>query len=263
MAELSSEVPVTFKIGRSFLGIAMLAFGVELLMLGQFSLGLAPVPPWTPGGRIAAYVTGVVLVIGGICIVTGWLVRRAAAALAFLFLFSAFVFHTQRFPGIVHNGNTRTGAFEALALGSALLVLAASRLSHGTSNGAADEHGWAVLAGRLLFGVSLIIFGIQHFMYSAFIAALITPWIPAKLFFVYFTGCVFIATGLAVLSNILGSLGAWWLGIMFLLWVVVLHGPLVAYHLHDQGQWASLFVAVGMSGSGFVIAGALRRGTAD
>jgi uncharacterized membrane protein len=187
-------------------------------------------------------------------------VRRAAGALAFLFVLCALVLHTQRFSGILHSGNIRTGAFEALALGAAALVLAGARLD---VDRLADESqaatGWAVLLGRLLFGFSAVIFGIQHFMYAAFIATLITPWIPAKLFFAYFTGCVFIAIGLAMLTNVKGSLGALWLGIMFLLWVLVLHGPLVSKALHNQAQWASLLVALGTSGGSFIIAGALRH----
>ena len=247
-------MPVTLKVGRFFLAIAMLGFGIEYFILGRFTSGLAPVPPWTPGGHIAAYITGALLVVGGACLAAGWQVRRAAASLAFLFVLSALLLHTQRFSGIVHSGNIRTGAFEALALGAAALVLAGSEAS-----AAQEPATWAVLFGRVLVGSSAVVFGIQHFMYAAFIASLITPWIPAKLFFAYFTGCVFIATGLAMLTNVKGSLGAGWLGIMFLLWVLVLHGPLVLKALHNQAQWASLFVALGMSGSGFIIAGAIRR----
>jgi len=39
VAEPSSEIPVTFKIEPAFLGVAMLAFGVELLMLEQSPQG--------------------------------------------------------------------------------------------------------------------------------------------------------------------------------------------------------------------------------
>ncbi|MFZ3266694.1 MAG: hypothetical protein WA172_22005 [Terriglobales bacterium] len=248
-------MPVTLRVGRFFLAIAMVGFGIEYFILGQFTSGLAPVPPWTPGGHLAAYMTGALLVVGGACLAAGWQVRQAAAALSFLFVLSALLLHTQRFSGIVHSGNIRTGAFEALALGAAALVLAGSEPANGTQGPAI----WAVFLGRILFGFSAVIFGIQHFMYAAFIASLITPWIPAKLFLAYFTGCVFIATGLAMLTNVKGSLGALWLGIMFLLWVLVLHGPLVLKALHNQAQWASLFVALGMSGSGFIIAGSLRR----
>lgn len=244
---------ITLKVGRCFLGIAMLGFGVEYFILGRFVSGLAPVPPWTPGGRIAAYVTGALLVVGGACMAVGWQVRRAAAALAFLFLLCALVLHTQRFSAIVHSGNIRTGAFEALALGAAALVLAGSRLAEERQ----ADTGWATGLGRLLFGFSMVIFGIQHFMYAAYIATLVTPWIPGHLFFVYFTGCAFIASGVSLITGVKGSLGALGMGVMFLLWVLVLHGPRVAMAMHKQGEWASLLVALGISGGGFIIAGTL------
>jgi uncharacterized membrane protein len=62
---------VTLRVGRSLLSIAMLGFGIEYFILGRFTSGLAPVPPWTPGGHIAAYVTGALLAIGGACIAAG------------------------------------------------------------------------------------------------------------------------------------------------------------------------------------------------
>jgi uncharacterized membrane protein len=246
---------VTLRVGRSFLGIAMLGFGIEYFILDRFVSGLAPVPPWTPGGRIAAYVTGTLLVAAGACIAAGWQVRRAAGALAFLFVLSALVLHSQRFSGILHSGNIRTGAFEALALGAAALVLAAGAATEGHR----ATTGWALWLGNFLFGFSMVIFGIQHFMYAAYIATLVTPWIPGHLFFVYFTGCAFIASGVLIITGVKGSLGALGMGVMFLLWVLVLHGPRVAAALHNQGEWASLLVALGISGGGFVIAATLRN----
>ena len=247
-------MPTVFKAGRAFLGVAMVGFGIEYFILGQFTSGLAPVPPWTPGGRIAAYATGALLVAAGVCVSAGWQVRRAAAALAFLFVLCALVLHTQRFADVVHSGNIRTGAFEALALGAAALVLAAGA----AADGRLATTGWALFLGDFLFGFSMVIFGIQHFMYAAYIATLVTPWIPGHLFFVYFTGCAFIASGVSIITGVKRSLGALGMGVMFLLWVLVLHGPRVAAALHNQGEWASLLVALGMSGGGFIIASTLR-----
>lgn len=42
---------------------------------------------------------------------------------------------------------------------------------------------------------------------------------------------------------------------MFFLWVVLLHSPRVAAHLHNEGEWNSLFVALAMSGAAFVLTG--------
>ena len=54
-----------------------------------------------------------------------------------------------------------------------------------------------------------------------------------------------------------GRLGAVLLGVMFLLWVVVLHAPRVLGSLHNGDEWSSAFVALAMSGGSFMIAGTL------
>ncbi|MGB8475574.1 MAG: hypothetical protein WCE61_15940 [Candidatus Acidiferrum sp.] len=49
--------------------------------------------------------------------------------------------------------------------------------------------------GLYLFAGSMVIFGIQHFMYAGLLATLVTAWIPWHLFWIYFTGAGFIAAG--------------------------------------------------------------------
>jgi len=114
------------------------------------------------------------------------------------------------------SGWRTTGAFEALALGGAAWVLA------GCSPAGVDIfHGWqrltAVLgkAGLYLFAFSMLIFGVQHFMYAPYIATLIPAWMPAHLFLAYFTGVAFIAAAIAIASGIQARLGAVLLGLMF------------------------------------------------
>jgi uncharacterized membrane protein YphA (DoxX/SURF4 family) len=98
-------------------------------------------------------------------------------------------------------------------------------------------------------------------MYAEFIATLVTSWIPAHLFWVYFTGVGMIVVGLAVITGILGQLAATWLGIMFLLWVLVLHAPRVAAALHNGDEWNSMVVALAFSGASFIVARTLRDNT--
>jgi hypothetical protein len=46
---------------------------------------------------------------------------------------------------------------------------------------------------------------------------------------------------------------------MFLLWVLILHAPRVVGALHNGNEWTSMFVALAMSGAGFVVAAAFAR----
>jgi uncharacterized membrane protein YphA (DoxX/SURF4 family) len=117
--------------------------------------------------------------------------------------------------------------------------------------------------GRYFFAFSMLIFGIQHFMYANFIATLITPWIPGHLFWTYFTGVAFIATALAIVTNIYARLASFLLGVMFLLWVLVLHAPRSIASWHNGDEWTSLFVALATGGASLIVASSFPNRAAD
>jgi sorbitol-specific phosphotransferase system component IIBC len=99
----------------------------------------------------------------------------------------------------------------------------------------------------------------QHLMYAKFVATLVPAWIPGQLFWAYFVGVAFFAAGLSIIARKLAPLAATLLGLMFLLWVILLHLPRVVASPHDGKEWTSAFVALAMSGSAFALAGALAR----
>ena len=66
-----------------------------------------------------------------------------------------------------------------------------------------------------------------------------------------------IAAGLAIALNVLGTISAAGLALMFGLWVLVLHGPRVLAAPHNGDELNSLFVALAFCGASLIIAGAL------
>jgi uncharacterized membrane protein YphA (DoxX/SURF4 family) len=78
--------------------------------------------------------------------------------------------------------------------------------------------------------------------------------ILGHLFWTYFAGAGFIATGLATVTNIYARLASFMLGVMFLLWVLVLHAPRAIAAWHNGDEWTSLFVALAMCGASFILA---------
>ena len=107
--------------------------------------------------------------------------------------------------------------------------------------------------GRYIYAFSMIIFGIQHFMYAPYIAFLIPKWMPVHLFLAYATGVAFIAAGLAIATHIFSRLASFLLGLMFFLWVVTLHAPRVIASPHNADELTSLFVALAFSGASFIL----------
>jgi uncharacterized membrane protein YphA (DoxX/SURF4 family) len=111
-----------------------------------------------------------------------------------------------------------------------------------------------ILASRIVFGVSMVIFGWQHFMYAQFLAGLVQSWLPAHAFWIYFTGTAMMLAGAAIATGILGRLAGIWLGIMFVLWFLTLHLPRVLAAIHNQDEITSMFIALAFGGISLIFA---------
>jgi len=112
------------------------------------------------------------------------------------------------------------------------------------------------MLGRIFVAISLIVFGIQHFMYGGFVAGLVPAFMPGHLFWAYFVGVAFIAAAAGILYKMLARPAATMLGVMFFLFVVLLHIPRIVLHLRDGNEWTSGFVALAMCGGAWVLANA-------
>jgi hypothetical protein len=219
----------------------MAGFGIQYLVHTLFSAGPGSGPPWAPAHPFWAFFTAIVSIAAAVCIAANIQVRCAAIVLAVTILARALLFYVPKLAANPHDPGPWTSGFELLALCGAALVLAGALTS--------------IKLGRVLFAVSLVVFGVQHFLYAHFIATLVPSWIVGHLFWAYFVGIAFLAAALSIATQIKIGLAATWLGIMFLLWVLVLHLPRVAAALHNGNEWTSLFVALAMSGGAFMLAG--------
>jgi len=241
------------QLGRYLFAISIAFFGLQYLTYGRFLGGLPPVPPWAPGGTLAAYLTGILLVAVGIGMAIPRYVRLSAFVLGAFFILCVLILHTPHLHDILYDGTDRTRALEPLALGAAALILGSA--SSGAVTKSPNRNVFSTFA-RVVFAFCLIIFGWQHFRYAQFLVGLVPAWIPWHAFWIYFTGSAFIAVGLATLSGILDRLGLQLLGLMFALWFIVLHLPRAFANVHHPDEWTSAFVALAMCGACWFIAGA-------
>jgi uncharacterized membrane protein len=241
------------RLGRILFGVGMVLFG-SLYFFHARGDKLAVGPPWPAATGVLAWLIGVGFVVTGLSILSKKWARSAAVLLGIAFLLRVLFIYVPQLFARLHDPGPWTSGGEVLALGGVALVLAGELELLNTMS-------WEslVIVGRSLFAAALVIFGVQHFMYAKFIATLIPVWIPGHLFWAYFVGVAFVATALSIATKIQGRLAAALLGLMFLLWVIVLHAPRVVAAAHDGNEWTSAFVALAMSGGAFLVAGALRQ----
>ncbi len=244
--------------GRYLFGIAIIGFGIINLITGNFPLAFMPPIASSLIRVVAVYGIGIILVATGICIIVNKFPKTAATIIAMLFLLD-FIYPqlTQLFSNF-KNPNQWTVTLEILALCSGAFILAAS-LKDDFQKPIISNNTISKISqvARYTFAISLLGFGILHYMYADFIATLIPAWMPAHLFLDYIVLFGFFAAGLSIIINIQSRLATFLLGIMFLIWVVTLHLPRSIASPSIVAEWSSLFIALAMSAVSFIIANAI------
>jgi uncharacterized membrane protein len=243
------------KAGRFFFAISMLFFGGEYFIYASGLKGPIPGPPWLPGSQLGAVLTGAAWIAVAVCIATEKLARLATTLLGVALLLYVLFLQLPKLIAQLHNPGPWTSGFELLALMGGAFVLA--RIE--TPDGLSFEPTNNVLShlatfGRVAFAFALVVFAVQHFLYAKFVATIVPAWIPARLFWSYFVGVAFVAAALAIVTRQMARIASILLGIMFLIWVVILHVPRVAAQPRNGDEVTSLLVALAMSGVSFIFA---------
>jgi len=229
------------------------------LSKGAFVPVWKPVPTWVPAREPLAYLCAFISLACGI----GLLWQRTAAVGARVLFVSLMVWLlVLRVPNFFFETPL---VLVAWTFGSTGVMVAAAwvlyvwfagdrdrpRLGH-----FADDTG--VRIARALYGVSLVPFGLAHFMYLDATTVLIPGWLPWHTAWAYFTGAAFIAAGLAVAVGVFARLAAalstLQMGLFSLIvWVPrVLAGPL------NDFQWGEFVVTCALTAGAWVVADSYR-----
>jgi hypothetical protein len=252
------------KSGQVFFGIAIAGLGIQQFLYAGFRPVILPSGSSPLFGIVFwACLTGAVLIAAAFAIIFEKQGRVISLWLGGLFLaffcFGHVPFELFADPYGQHLG-TWTNALKELALsGGAFVVAGSFPLIKINGKRQPAIIGWLeklIPAGPVFFSITMICFGIDHFLYTDFVKSLVPAWIAHEVFWTYFAAVALIGSGIAIIFRIRLRLVGMLLGSMLFLWLLMLHIPrAVADPYGDKGnEITSVFEALGFSGIAFIIA---------
>ena len=245
--------------GHALFAAAMIWLGAMGLSKGDFVQIWQPVPNWVPAREVLAYLCAFISLASGI----GLLWQRAAAVAARVLFASLMVWLLiLRLPNLFFQTPV---VLVAWTFGSTAVMVAAAWVLYVWFAGDHDRKrlGWfaddvGVRIARALYGLSLIPFGLAHFMYLDATTVLIPHWLPWHVAWAYFTGAAFIAAGLAVTVGVFARLAAALSTLQLGLFGLIVWVPRVLAGAVNDFQWGEFVVTCALTAGAWVVADSYR-----
>lgn len=247
------------KLWRAFFAVGLAAIAVQQLVCADFRPVIIPpaFPAWLPARLVLTWLFSLALLACCAAIILEKKARTASLVLGGVLLLFVLLFHIpyelNLYPA--HLG-VWTDPFKCLTLSGGAFIVAGTFPKENNTSSFIQFLEKLIPAGKYFLAVTMVTFGIDHFLYTDFVATLVPGWLPGQTFWTYFAGVALIVAGLAILLNIKRRPAAALLGLMIFLWLIILHIPraIADPHSGNGNEWTSVFEALAFSGIAFLIA---------
>jgi len=124
--------------------------------------------------------------------------------------------------------------------------------------------GWdrLIALASIFIAVSLAVFAPEHFGGPMHVSDQVPRWMPAHSFWAYFVGCALFAAATSLTARKFVRLSSTLLGLMFFLFVCMMHIPYAVTHPKDRFGWAYALRDLCFCGGAWALAGLHSRATA-
>ncbi len=234
--------------------VGMIGLGILALIYGDFALVWQPVAPWIPGRTALAYVSGLIMLLGGVGLLlsstVAWSTRILFPYLIVWLLLKAPALFVAPQMEAVWLG---FGEIAVLMTGGWVLFATLSGLRDGSPlKFATGENG--IHVARILFAVSVIPIGLSHLVYVKQTVELVPAWLPYRVGWAYLTGAGQIACGLGVLFSIAPRVAATAEAGMISLFTLLVWGPAILAAPKTRLPWTAFFISWAIASAAWVVA---------
>ncbi len=117
--------------------------------------------------------------------------------------------------------------------------------------------GWdkVITLGCIFIAVPLAVFAPEHFGGPMKVSDMVPSWIPAHVFWAYFVGCSLFAAATSLSLRKFVRLSSTLLGLMFFLFVCLMHIPNALADPKNRFAWAYLLRDLSLAGGAWALAG--------
>jgi uncharacterized membrane protein YphA (DoxX/SURF4 family) len=248
MTRNQKVVQMLFALGIISVGILVLVYGYEVMLFS------APPPAWIPWLKGVGYASGIIMVGTG----AGLLFDRTARVSIRILLPFLLLWTLSRVPVAIADPGREIswfaiGEVAVLAVGAWILFARLAELKPGSKlQPLVSER--ALRIARILFGLSLVTYGLAHFFeFAAHTVSLVPPWLPFRTAWADLTGAGQIAAGLGVLLSIFPRLAAASEAAMLSIFTILVWVPAIIT-TPTESNWVEFLFTFALAGACWVVA---------